>query len=637
MQPAACAPSKDTASPSGQRAEGSRTELAAAGVEGSSRPRWRVVGGGSQGGIVVRIGKEYDSSKAESRLATGAVVEELEAHGERLCYRLLEGTGPPSGWVSKTLKGKELLVPAGEALETKEGGRGLGRLLRLQVVRAFEEALELSWRVFLDGPSDATQGAGAAAQGAGARGREAPATRQASKEAPPRPPSKPLDPSGPHLAFVELVLDHAHGKRQRHEPLRPQQDAFVKRVDCNSDIDAMIHNMPSGRHLLISVVVRFQGEGRLRSKWLSVTTRTPKDRPVRVTNVDPRGEERGRGPGYGCDGFVVARTRINDKVATRVRCLRCGCDYNQHELASQVPPDVNLVDVRREGRSAVQQVMDAGSPYQDSDTDDSDDNAFELPMQVLAVPQSPLLLDAGAANSHLVPIEMKQRKAVVVLSPKEMRPRFTLIFLHGFNEAAETWEAKEFFWPLVEQGVRVVLPNAPCGPITAYEGRRFPAWYDYLTDQNGSVEDMVDGVTLRRTRGQLSALIDKEAARFEDQGHRRVLVGGSSQGCCAAFDAYARHHQRLGGFVGLVGHPLAVTPLTDSLQNLDPCFFFNGADDTYARWSWVEPAIRRLVKVGWKAVKVQAAEGVGHGPGEAYEEAWINEFLDQFLNSSTPP
>jgi len=74
-------------------------------------PRWEVVGGGDKGGILVRKGKEVTSPAEESRLAHGALVQELELDGERLHYRRLTGSGPEAGWVSVRLKdGKDLLV-----------------------------------------------------------------------------------------------------------------------------------------------------------------------------------------------------------------------------------------------------------------------------------------------------------------------------------------------------------------------------------------------------------------------------------------------------------------------------------------------------------------------------------------------
>lgn len=62
-----------------------------------------------KGGIIVRQGEAISSSKLPERLATGAIVEELELVGERLHYRKLMGSGPTEGWVGIKLSNRELL------------------------------------------------------------------------------------------------------------------------------------------------------------------------------------------------------------------------------------------------------------------------------------------------------------------------------------------------------------------------------------------------------------------------------------------------------------------------------------------------------------------------------------------------
>eukprot|EP00913_Durusdinium_trenchii_P008736 g8204.t1 len=87
------------------------------------RRRWRVVGGTSSGGLLVREGAELTAKALPNRLATGAVVEEEKivgvTHGDdfvassggydRLSYRKLLGAGPELGWVSLQANGVPLL------------------------------------------------------------------------------------------------------------------------------------------------------------------------------------------------------------------------------------------------------------------------------------------------------------------------------------------------------------------------------------------------------------------------------------------------------------------------------------------------------------------------------------------------
>jgi len=76
---------------------------------------WEVVGGGAKGGLIVRAGKDTSTSEVGARLATGAIIRELEHDPTgRLRYELVSGTGPASGWVSTRVGAKELVVQAGE-------------------------------------------------------------------------------------------------------------------------------------------------------------------------------------------------------------------------------------------------------------------------------------------------------------------------------------------------------------------------------------------------------------------------------------------------------------------------------------------------------------------------------------------
>jgi len=71
--------------------------------------QWKVIGGADKGGILVRAGAGLDSKKLDERLSTGALVEELGKEGDRLNYRLIEGTGPAEGWCALQVSGKVLV------------------------------------------------------------------------------------------------------------------------------------------------------------------------------------------------------------------------------------------------------------------------------------------------------------------------------------------------------------------------------------------------------------------------------------------------------------------------------------------------------------------------------------------------
>lgn len=83
---------------------------------GSASPRrtstWEVIGGGDTAGIIVRQGVDIHSFSL-GRLATGSVISLINESGTRMNYKLVSGVGPKEGWISKEVKGKRMVRPAG--------------------------------------------------------------------------------------------------------------------------------------------------------------------------------------------------------------------------------------------------------------------------------------------------------------------------------------------------------------------------------------------------------------------------------------------------------------------------------------------------------------------------------------------
>jgi len=79
---------------------------------------WEVVGGADKGGILVRSGQSTSSTQLDARISFGAVLEELELVDDRLHYKVLDGTGPETGWVSTKLKNKPLVAKTEKSSRT---------------------------------------------------------------------------------------------------------------------------------------------------------------------------------------------------------------------------------------------------------------------------------------------------------------------------------------------------------------------------------------------------------------------------------------------------------------------------------------------------------------------------------------
>ena len=107
-----------------------------------AQPLWRVIGGGDKGGIIARSGEDVSSELFAERLATGAIIKEIEQRGERLHFLKLCGQGPAEGWVSLRLQTGKDLVQLLPALWRVIGGSKGGILVRASSSVTSEELAE---------------------------------------------------------------------------------------------------------------------------------------------------------------------------------------------------------------------------------------------------------------------------------------------------------------------------------------------------------------------------------------------------------------------------------------------------------------------------------------------------------------
>lgn len=129
-----------------------------------SRQVWEVVGGERSGGIVVRSGKDTSSEQLPERLATGALLVELDSNADRLRYEKLHGSGPASGWVSTRVGEKDLLKKADVsnavgATYKADAGDGNSNLEPLSSPMQLEGGINITAKANHGGAAGVTSGA----------------------------------------------------------------------------------------------------------------------------------------------------------------------------------------------------------------------------------------------------------------------------------------------------------------------------------------------------------------------------------------------------------------------------------------------------------------------------------------------
>lgn len=78
-------------------------------------------------------------------------------------------------------------------------------------------------------------------------------------------------------------------------------------------------------------------------------------------------------------------------------------------------------------------------------------------------------------------VQERDEDLYVVLHPVEKVHKYSLIWLHGVGESADS--LKEAFlqeqFKIVPEDCKVILPTAPIIKMTAIKGYEMHAWYDY--------------------------------------------------------------------------------------------------------------------------------------------------------------
>lgn len=125
--------------------------------------------------------------------------------------------------------------------------------------------------------------------------------------------------------------------------------------------------------------------------------------------------------------------------------------------------------------------------------------------------------------------------------------------------------------------VEFVLPQAPTLPVTINAGMEMPAWYDIPSLREGSRQD-VGGI--QRAVGEVDEIVADLHAR--GIAHRRITVGGFSQGGAVALHYASRSAVPLAGAVALSAYLPLITELPQAATDAGratPIFMSHGARD----------------------------------------------------------
>ncbi|MDQ2069891.1 alpha/beta hydrolase [Natronospira bacteriovora] len=180
-------------------------------------------------------------------------------------------------------------------------------------------------------------------------------------------------------------------------------------------------------------------------------------------------------------------------------------------------------------------------------------------------------------------------------------PVGSVIWLHGLGADGHDFE------PLVPQlrlqdtlPLRFIFPHAPVRPVTLNGGMAMRAWYDLVSLERNSPQDL-DGI--EESAETVNRLIRQEIKR--GIAAKNIVIAGFSQGGAVALHAALRYPERLGGLIALSTYLPKAEELEQeaSAANRElPIFMAHGAQDPVVQPSLGEASFRHLERLGY-AVK----------------------------------
>lgn len=196
-----------------------------------------------------------------------------------------------------------------------------------------------------------------------------------------------------------------------------------------------------------------------------------------------------------------------------------------------------------------------------------------------------------------------------------------LVWLHGLGDEPGGWRTNLYstlFSGSSDTGhIRLVMPAAPVGAVTANGGAETTRWFDVvkLPVLDSASDEPVEPLGLSSAIESVHAII----AELEAQGLEasRIVVGGFSQGGALATLAAASYPRALGGAVGLSAwsarRATDVSALVAGGSNmLVATLICHGEDDTTVRPGEGRALFEALRAGGNYASAIRTYEGLGH-------------------------
>ncbi|MEA5446188.1 alpha/beta fold hydrolase [Gammaproteobacteria bacterium AB-CW1] len=177
-------------------------------------------------------------------------------------------------------------------------------------------------------------------------------------------------------------------------------------------------------------------------------------------------------------------------------------------------------------------------------------------------------------------------------------PVGSVIWLHGLGADGHDFE------PMVPQlnlervlPLRFIFPHAPVRPVTLNGGMAMRAWYDIVSLERNSPQDLQG---IEQSAETVNHLIRHEIDRGIPA--EKIVIAGFSQGGAVALLAALRYPERLGGLIALSTYLPRAEKLEEEASGANrdlPIFMAHGAQDPVVQPTLGEASFRHLERMGY--------------------------------------
>ena len=99
-----------------------------------------------------------------------------------------------------------------------------------------------------------------------------------------------------------------------------------------------------------------------------------------------------------------------------------------------------------------------------------------------------------------------------------MKYTHSFIMLHAFTmKPSDMIYYKNYLQRILSKNVNInyIYPKAPVRKITCYDGQKYTAWFDYLSELVENEDDEINKDHLLEQVGKIHKIIDKEKKRYK--------------------------------------------------------------------------------------------------------------------------